>query len=92
MIADVGRASLVEELLGAGDLRLLDPAQLKRVQRALGLRNEVDVLDASLLEGDRPVGRVVADRRGDGERSRELGVHRHLVGSVEVMCEAGLAV
>ena len=50
------------------------------------------MLHAALLEGDGPVGRVVAHRRGNGEGARQLGVHLHLVGGVQVVREARLAV
>lgn len=60
VIAHVILAELLKELAGTPDLRLLDALEVKGLQRALGLGDEEDVLHRALVEGDGPVGRVVA--------------------------------
>ena len=65
-------------LSGTVDLRLLNQPELHRKHGAFRLRNEVDVLDASFIEGNRPVRIVVADRSGDVESVRQLYVDRHI--------------
>ena len=74
-----------KELAGALDLGVLDALELQGRQRALGLGDEVDVLDSEpSREGDRPVGVVVADRGRDEEPARQLGVDDDLVAGVEL--------
>ena len=72
-----------EELPGALDLGVLDALELQGREGALGLGDEVDVLDRSLREGDGPVGVVVADRGRDEEAARQLGVDRDLGAGVQ---------
>ena len=74
---------LLEKLSGAGDLGFFDVAKLHAGHRALGLSNEVDVLDRAFFEADGPVGVVVADGRGDMEAAWELGVDHDFCAGVE---------
>ena len=80
VIAHVLIRELVEEPARAGDLVALDVAQRETVHAALGLRNKEYVAYAPLLEGDGPVGRIVAHRRRDLKGPRQLGVERLLFG------------
>lgn len=77
-VADVVRQlQIVEEAFGACDLAGFHGAQFQRAHVAFGFCDKEDVLQTTVLtEGDRPVGRVVADRRGDLEAARQLGVDR----------------
>ena len=78
-----------KEFAGALDLRYLHALELEGGHRALGLGDEVDVLDLRgvVAEGDGPVGVVVADRGRDEEPSRQLGVDDDLVADVELLDE-----
>ena len=80
----------VEESLRAVDLCLLNAAKLERVERAFGLCDEVNVLHASLVEGDCPVGGVVSDGSRNVEASRKLCVNANLVSVVKRACEVAL--
>lgn len=64
---------LRKELACAFDLGFLDLAEVHAGQGAFRLSDEIDVLHLVLLEGDGPIQVVVADRRGDKKRLRQLG-------------------
>ena len=51
---------------------------------ALGLGDEVDMFHRALLEGDSPVGRIVAHRGWDMEAFRQLGIDCPIGARVEV--------
>lgn len=79
-------------MLCAADFCLLDGLQVQALHRALGLRDEEDVLHASLAEGDGPVRRVVADGRRYLEAARQLGVDHDLLVQFQLSSKGLLAI
>lgn len=62
------------------------------VERAPGFHEEVDTLNAALRNGDRPVGRVVADRGRVEEPERPLGADGNLCSDMEFSGEGPIHV
>ena len=79
-----------KQLLGAVDLGLLNRAQVQAIHRALRLSDEVDVADSAFMEHNRPVCRVVSDRRGNGKALRQLGIDVHILGTIQLLDELAL--
>ncbi len=61
--------ALHEELAGAFNFRMLDGPKFHAEHGALGLGDEIDVLDRAFPEGNGQVRVVVADGSGDQEVS-----------------------
>ena len=61
-------------------------------RRSLGLGDEEHMAHTAFLEGDGPVGRIIAHRRGNLERARQLGVDRCLGGGVHVLGKLALTI
>lgn len=70
------------------NLGIFDGLELHGIHAALGFGDKEDVLHGILLEGDCPVGRVVAYRSRNLERLREFRVHGHFVSRFKLLCEA----
>ena len=90
MIHHIVVAEACKELLRAFDLGLLDGFQLQTFHRPLRLGNEEDMLDHPLVEGDRPVRRVVPHGRRDMETLGQLRVDADLIGCVHPLRHAPL--
>ena len=77
IIDDILAGDGLEVGAGAVDLGLFhwrDVVEMQCVKRAFCFGDEVDVLDAALVKGDRPVGVVFADRRGNVESAGEFDI------------------
>ena len=90
MVVDATARKLLEELVGAGYLAFLYFSDVEARHAALGLGDEVDVLHRALLEGDCPVGRVIAHRGRDVESLWQLGIDCYVGRGVEVFHELSL--
>ena len=86
----MARRYIVEQSSCARKLCLLHGFQVHGLHGAFGLSNEEDMLHATLLEGNRPVRRVVADRGGNGEAFRHLRINHGFFRRVQVCHEFAL--
>ena len=84
MIIDARAGELVEEFVGTGYLAFLYLSDVEGRHAALGLSYEIHVLHRALLEGDSPVGRIVAHRGRDVETLWQLGIYRYVGRGIEV--------
>ena len=62
--------NLIEQLSCTGDFRLFNRLQAQAIHCTLGLGNEENVLYRTLVKGNCPVGRVIANRSRIMEASR----------------------
>src|SRR5690606_37909058 len=80
----------VKELAGTCDLSFLNRAQVHGGHGALGFSNKVHMLDCAFLEGNRPVRVVVANRGGNQEAARQLGVNDDLGAGIQLFDKLSL--
>ena len=76
IVAHLGKGEFIEDFPCAFGLDFLNTPQVQTGQAALGLCNEVEVFDCSVIEGNGPVRGVVADRGRDEEAIAPLGEFR----------------
>ena len=60
--------------------------------RAFGFGNKIDMLDRSLVEGNRPVRVVLAYRRADEKAAGQLDIHGNFVANIQLVGKAALVI
>ena len=83
IIDDILAGDGLEVGAGAVDLGLFhrrNVVETQCIHCAFCFGYEVDVLDAALIKGDRPVGIVFADRRGNVESAGEFDIDGYVAG------------
>ena len=68
----------------AVNFRFLNEPELHRGHGAFRFSNKVDVLDSTLIEGNRPVRIIMPDRCCDIEAVRQLHINRNICVGVQI--------
>lgn len=87
MIANLAVGHLIEQFLCTRNFGLLDWTEIQTFHRSLCFGNKEYVLHCPLIESNRPVGRVIADRSWNVEALRQFCIYANFYSSIEILCE-----
>lgn len=87
VIDHIRRREFCEQFPCAVNLRFFNRLQIQRFHRAFCLGDKEDVLHRTLVESDRPVRRVIADRSRNRESLRKFGVNADFLRQIHILSE-----